>query len=187
MSKEVMSKPLVVIAFALLALSGSAQAASQLLSPQANAAYLAQNAKLRGTVTRPDGLQYRIIQNGSGPHPTLNDTVEVYYTGKLINGEVFDGTEEGFPHRFLVKELIPGWKEALLIMREGDHWQLVIPSSLGYGTSGSSDGAIPPGQSLVFDLQLLTVVKKSDKELEEEAAEKAQEEEKQAHQGPGAE
>jgi FKBP-type peptidyl-prolyl cis-trans isomerase len=181
-----MNKPLAAIAFVLLALSGTAQAADQALSVQANAAFIAQNAKMKGTVTRPDGLQYRIIQNGSGPHPGLNDQVDVYYTGKMINGEVFDGTEEGFPHRFTVKELISGWKEALLIMREGDHWQIVLPASLAYGTAGSSDGSIPPGQTLVFDLQLLSVVKKDDKELEEEAAEKAQEEEDQAHQGPGA-
>jgi FKBP-type peptidyl-prolyl cis-trans isomerase len=186
MSKVSMFKPLAIIAFVTLVVAGQAQAASSALSAAANAAYLVASGKQKGTVTRPSGLQYRIVQNGSGPHPTLNDTVEVYYTGKLINGEVFDGTEDGFPRRFLAKQLIPGWKEALLIMREGDHWQLVIPSTLGYGTSGSADGSIPPGQTLVFDLQLLSVVKKSDKELEEEAAEKAQEEEQQAHQGPGA-
>jgi FKBP-type peptidyl-prolyl cis-trans isomerase len=169
----------------VLGLCAGAQAADQSLSAESNATFLLQNSKLRGVVTRPDGLRYRIIQNGSGKHPTINDSVEVYYTGKLINGEVFDGTEEGFPRTFEVKGLISGWKEALQIMREGDHWELVIPSSLAYGPAGSRDGSVPPNQTLVFDLHLLSVAEKSPQQLQVEQAEKARQDE--SHPGPGAE
>ena len=161
------------------------RAADSALSAAANTAYLAQNAKQRGVVVRPSGLQYRILQNGSGKHPGPNDSVEVYYTGKLINGTVFDGTEDGFPHRFVTKTLIRGWTEALEIMREGDHWELVIPANLAYGAAGSSDGTIPPNQTLVFDLQLLQVMQKSKEEQAQEQAEKAKDQE--SHPGPGAE
>src|SRR5215472_7173998 len=168
-----------------LVLCAGARAADQALSADANAKFLLENSKQRGTVTRPSGLRYRIIQNGSGKHPSLNDSVEVYYTGKLISGEVFDGTEEGFPKTFEVKGLINGWKEALQIMREGDHWELVIPSNLAYGPAGSHDGSIPPNQTLVFDLQLMSVAAKSPQQLQAEQAERAREEE--SHPGPGAE
>src|SRR5215471_6038458 len=161
-----------LIAFALF---GTSRAADQALSAEANAKFLLQDSKLKGVVTRPSGLRYRIIQNGSGKHPSLNDSVEVYYTGKLISGEVFDGTEEGFPKTFEVKGLINGWKEALQIMREGDHWELVIPSSLAYGPAGSHDGSIPPNQTLVFDLQVLSVEKKSPQQLQAEQVVKARE------------
>ena len=172
------------ILLALFVVSPLAKAADPALSPAANAKFLADHAKLQGVISRPDGLQYRIIQNGSGKHPALTDKVDVYYTGSLINGAEFDGTEEGFPRAFPVQDLIPGWKEALLIMREGDHWQLVIPPQLAYGARGSQDGTIPPGQTLVFDLHLIEVVAKSPEEVEREQAEKAQDEDK--HPGPGA-
>jgi FKBP-type peptidyl-prolyl cis-trans isomerase len=171
---------------AILALTPiGARAADSALSMAANAAYLAQNAKQRGVVVRPSGLQYRILQNGSGKHPQPNDGVDVYYTGKLINGAVFDGTEEGFPRQFVTKTLIRGWMEALEIMREGDHWELVVPGNLAYGAAGSSDGTIPPNQTLIFDLQLLQVVPKSKEQQQEEQAEKAKAQE--GHPGPGAE
>ena len=168
-----------------LVLCAGAQAADQSLSAEANAKFLQDNSKQKGVVTRPDGLRYLIIQNGSGKRPTLNDSVEVYYTGKLINGEVFDGTEDGFPRTFETKGLISGWKEALQIMREGDHWELFIPASLAYGAAGSRDGSVPPNQTLVFDLHLLGVTAKSPQQLEAEQAEKARDE--ASHPGPGAE
>ena len=82
----------------------------------------------------------------------------VYYTGTLINGKVFDGTEPGMPVRFKVNSLISGWSEALCLMRVGDHWQLVIPAGLAYGDRGDPGGAVPPNQTLVFDLELVKVV-----------------------------
>jgi len=148
----------------------SAQAADSALSPAANAAFLADNAKKPGVVTRPSGLQYRIVHNGFGKRPLPTDMVTVYYTGALINGTVFDGTEPGLPATFKTTELIRGWTEALQLMREGDHWQIVIPSELGYGARGAGNGTIPPNQTLVFDLQLVTVTtpKKEDKDPDEE-------------------
>src|SRR6185312_4824005 len=85
------------------------------------------------------------------------DVVTVYYTGSLINGQVFDGTEQGLPVQFKPKDLIPGWTEALLLMREGDKWHIVVPANLAYGARGAGEGAIPPNQALVFDLELVTV------------------------------
>jgi len=135
-----------------------AHAASSALSPEANTAYLAANAKKPGVVVAPSGLQYKIIKSGYGQRPSPLDKVQVYYSGALINGTVFDSTEPGLPATFEVDQLIPGWTQALEIMREGDHWQLVIPSSLAYGARGAGDGLIPPNQTLVFDLELVKVL-----------------------------
>ena len=147
--------PFVVVVFICFVLS-PAIAADNPLSLQANQAYVAANAQKSGVVTRPSGLQYRIIRNGFGKSPAALDSVEVYYTGSLINGTVFDKTEPGMPVKFVVNKLIPGWTEALEIMREGDEWQLVIPANLAYGARGAG-GVIPPNQTLVFDLEVVKV------------------------------
>jgi FKBP-type peptidyl-prolyl cis-trans isomerase len=125
------------------------------LSAQANTAYLAANAAKKGVIIKPDGLQIRIVQSGFGKRPAATDSVEVYYTGALINGMVFDGTSPGLPASFKVNQVIPGWTEALQLMREGDHWQLVIPPNLGYGARGAGS-TIPPDQVLVFDMTLVS-------------------------------
>ena len=143
-----------VLAVFLMAIP--ARAADDALSAEANQAYLDANAKKPGVIVRPDGLQFKILQNGFGKRPSVTDTVKVYYTGKLINGTVFDGTSPGLPASFQVNSVIQGWIEALLLMREGDHWQVVIPARLGYGDQSKGDGLIPPNQTLVFDLQLIT-------------------------------
>jgi FKBP-type peptidyl-prolyl cis-trans isomerase len=145
------------IAVAAILASASAHAADPALSAQANVNFLTNYAKQKGVVTTPDGLEYKIIQNGFGPRPTAFDSVSVSYKGALINGTVFDSTEPGLPANFKVNQVIPGWTEALELMREGDHWQLVIPSNLGYGVRGAGNGAIPPNQTLVFDVTLLKV------------------------------
>jgi FKBP-type peptidyl-prolyl cis-trans isomerase len=134
-----------------------ARAAVSSLSIDANAQFLADNAKKPGVIVRPSGLQYRILHNGFGKRPGPNDMVTVYYTGSLINGTVFDGTEPGLPAQFKASQLITGWTEALEQMREGDHWQIFIPANLAYGARGAGGGTIPPNQALVFDLQLVTV------------------------------
>jgi FKBP-type peptidyl-prolyl cis-trans isomerase len=128
------------------------------LSLQANAAFLAENARKPGVVKRPSGIQYKIIRNGFGRHPAASDTVEVYYTGSLINGTVFDGTSPGLPASFNISAsgLVQGWKEVLQLMRIGDHWTVWIPAPLGYGSRGSNGGVVPPNQTLVFDLRLLS-------------------------------
>jgi len=146
-----------VVALATMA-AVSAYAANPALSAQANAAYLAANARKPGVITTPSGLQYKIIHNGYGARPSAFNKVQVAYKGALINGTVFDSTEPGLPATFTVNQLIPGWTEALELMREGDEWQLVIPANLGYGTRGAGNGVIPPNQVLVFDLRLIKVL-----------------------------
>ena len=141
---------------AFLMLAAPSWAADDSLSAEANKAFLAANAKKPGVIVRPDGLQFKILQNGYGRRPSTTDTVQVYYTGVLINGMVFDGTSPGLPATFKVNSVIPGWVEALTLMREGDHWQLVIPANLAYGERGGGGGMIPPNQTLVFDLRLLS-------------------------------
>lgn len=181
-----MLKALGVVVASMLALAVlPAWGADSALSIQANQAFLAKNASQPGVITRPSGLQYRIIKNGFGKHPKPTDQVSVEYTGKLINGTVFDGTELGMPATFVTNKLIPGWTEALQIMREGDHWQLFIPAGLAYGTRGAGDGLIPPNQTLVFDLELLKVVGPSKEQQQEDEAE--QKADQEAHPGPGAE
>jgi FKBP-type peptidyl-prolyl cis-trans isomerase FklB len=147
----------VLAALVFAGMTSGAHAATSSLSPDANAAYLAANAKKPGVVVRPNGLQYKIVHNGFGKRPLPTDMVTVYYTGTLINGTTFDGTEAGLPAQFKVTDLIPGWTEALELMREGDQWHIVIPPNLGYGARGAGGGTIPPNQVLVFDLTLVTV------------------------------
>jgi FKBP-type peptidyl-prolyl cis-trans isomerase len=144
-----------LLAALVAAVSFSAGAADSSLSAAANAAYLAANAQKPGVFVTSDGLQYSILHNGFGMRPGRQDYVTVYYSGSLINGKVFDGTEEGMPVQFKVNQLISGWSEALSLMRVGDHWQVVIPSALGYGERGTPEGTIPPNQTLVFDLELI--------------------------------
>ena len=147
-----------VVAAAALALSlaAGAQAQDSSLSPQANQAFLAANTNKTGVHVRPSGLQYRIVRNGYGKTPHATDTVEVLYKGSLINGKVFDQTEPSLPAQFVVNGVIPGWTEALEIMREGDDWELVIPAGLAYGARGQPP-VIAPNQTLVFEVQLVKV------------------------------
>ena len=128
---------------------------SDALSIANNQKFLADYAKQKGVIVRPSGLMFRIIQNGYGKRPQSTDSVKVYYTGKLINGVIFDGTSPGLPATLKLNSVIQGWVEALLLMREGDHWQLVIPTLLGYGARSMGDGMIPPNQDLIFDLKLI--------------------------------
>jgi FKBP-type peptidyl-prolyl cis-trans isomerase len=148
---------LAILAAALATLFvGPSMAVDSSLSPQANAAFLAANAKKPGVIVESNGLQHRAIHSGYGKRPAATDLVTVNYKGTLINGKVFDATEPGLPAQFTVNKLIPGWTEALQLMREGDEWELVIPASLAYGARGAG-GAIPPDQTLVFDLTLISV------------------------------
>lgn len=152
-----MKRRTAVFALGCVAVSGlvPARAADDVLSIDNNQKFLADYAKLKGVIVRPSGLMFRIIQNGFGKRPQPTDTVKVYYTGKLINGVIFDGTSPGLPASMKLANVIPGWIEALQLMREGDHWQLVIPPNLGYGVRGAGDGMIPPNQDLIFDIKLI--------------------------------
>jgi FKBP-type peptidyl-prolyl cis-trans isomerase len=133
-----------------------AQTADPSLSADANAAFLAQNAKAPGVTVLPDGLQYSVVSEGTGARPDSTDTVEVLYTGMLINGKVFDQTGPE-PRKFIVYQLIPGWIEALRKMHKGSHWHIVIPAHLAYGDKGVGGGLVPPNQTLVFDMTLVSV------------------------------
>jgi FKBP-type peptidyl-prolyl cis-trans isomerase len=139
---------------------GSAQSSAPQsdMSPDGNQKFLTDNAKKDGVKTTASGLQYRVIKAGTGKSPTVNDQVTVTYKGWLIDGTVFDQTQPGQSATFPAGQLIPGWVEALQLMKEGDEWEIVIPSKLGYGEAGAG-GVIPPNQTLVFDMALLTVQK----------------------------
>src|SRR5665213_2290160 len=123
----------ITTAAAALLLSLAAPAFAGDISPQANREYLAANAMKPGVVIRPSGLQYRVIKSGAGRTPGPDDTVTVSYKGALVDGYVFDQTQPGQTHDLPAGKLIPGWKEALSLMKEGDEWELVIPPELGYG------------------------------------------------------
>ncbi|AHE66750.1 FKBP-type peptidyl-prolyl cis-trans isomerase N-terminal domain-containing protein [Legionella oakridgensis] len=123
--------------------------------------FLEQNKSKEGVVTLPSGLQYKILKAGDGQKPVKEDTVTVEYTGRLINGEVFDSTEKnGKPASFKLSQVIPGWTEALQLMPAGSVWEVYVPSDLAYG-SRSVGGPIGPNETLIFKIHLISV-KKSD-------------------------
>lgn len=114
--------------------------------------FLANNAKREGVVVLASGLQYEILTAGTGKSPLPTDQVKVNYKGSLITGEVFD-SGEGVS--FQVDQLIPGWVEALPLMKTGANWKLFIPADLAYGAGGT--GNIGPNSALVFEMQLLSI------------------------------
>lgn len=119
--------------------------------------FLAKNKTQPGVQTLADGLQYKIVDPGSGTPPTANDTVTVDYEGTLIDGTVFDSTyKRGKPASFKVSQVIPGWQEALKMMKPGAQWMLYIPSQLAYGKQGVG-GPIGPNETLVFKVKLISV------------------------------
>lgn len=118
-------------------------------------AYQKENKTKEGVIVTESGLQYRVIEEGTGATPTPEDIVQVHYEGRLIDGEVFDGSIGGPPAQFKVGAVIPGWIEALQLMKEGGKYEVVIPSELAYGDVGNPK--IGPGETLVFDLELIKV------------------------------
>ncbi|MCI5778525.1 MAG: FKBP-type peptidyl-prolyl cis-trans isomerase [Lentisphaeria bacterium] len=121
--------------------------------------FFADNAKIAGVVTTKSGLQYQVMREGSGDKPGPRDTVKVHYEGKLPNGKVFDSSiARGEPVEFPVDQVIPGWTEALQLMKTGAKYRLFIPSRLGYGAQGAGN-AIPPHSTLIFEVELLAVVR----------------------------
>lgn len=120
--------------------------------------FLEENAKKEGVKQLPSGLQYKVVKSGNGKSPTLESVVKVHYTGRLMNGEVFDSSvERGEPIEFQVGQLIRGWQEALPRMKVGDKWILYVPPSLGYGAQGSPP-KIGPNELLIFEMELLDIV-----------------------------
>ncbi|MDE6098673.1 MAG: FKBP-type peptidyl-prolyl cis-trans isomerase [Muribaculaceae bacterium] len=130
------------------------------INAKAGEEFLAENGKRAEVKTTPSGLQYEVIKEGEGPQPEANDQVVVHYTGKLIDGTVFDSSEDrGMPATFGVTQVIPGWVEALQLMKAGSTWRLYIPSALAYGPQGAGN-VIGPNATLIFDVTLIEVVGK---------------------------
>ena len=127
----------------------------------AGEAFLSENGKRAEVKTTPSGLQYEVLTQGDGPRPSADDQVEVHYTGKLIDGTVFDSSvDRGIPATFGVTQVIPGWVKALQLMNAGSKWRLFIPSDLAYGPNGAPGSPIGPNSTLIFDVELLKVIGK---------------------------
>lgn len=122
--------------------------------------FLEENAKKEGVTTLESGLQYQVLQAGEGQSPAATDTVRVHYTGKLIDGTTFDSSvARGEPAEFGVNQVIPGWRQALQEMKVGAKWMLYIPPQLAYGAQGGPGGRIGPNEALVFEVELLEIVR----------------------------
>ena len=160
-----MRRRLFIVSLAALSLAacqkdagaGGATAAKTL---EQGKAYMAENAKKPGVVTTASGLQYKIISSGpaSGPHPKPTDEVKVNYEGRLTDKgrTIFDSSyREGVPIIFFLNRVIPGWTEALQLMRPGDVWEVWVPADLGYGEQDKGD--IPPNSVLDFKIELIDV------------------------------
>jgi FKBP-type peptidyl-prolyl cis-trans isomerase len=121
-----------------------------------NELFLANNKKEAGVATTASGLQYKVISSGKGKMPKASDNVTVHYTGRLIDGTVFDSSAGKDPVSFNVDGVIEGWTEALQLMHEGDKWTIFIPAAIGYGEQGAGP-QIPPHATLIFDVELIKV------------------------------
>ena len=123
--------------------------------------FLAENGKKEGVRTTASGLQYVVEAEGSGDRPGPEDEVTVHYTGKLVDGTVFDSSvQRGEPATFPLNRVIPGWTEGVQLMKTGAKYTFFVPSDLAYGAQGIP-GAIPPHSTLIFDVQLISIKKKS--------------------------
>jgi len=124
---------------------------------EAGKKFLEENAKREGVKTLESGLQYEVISAGEGASPSATDKVTVHYHGTLIDGKVFDSSvERGQPATFPVNGVIPGWVEALQLMKVGDKWKLFIPHELAYGERGAGQD-IGPFSTLIFEVELLSI------------------------------
>jgi FKBP-type peptidyl-prolyl cis-trans isomerase FkpA len=128
--------------------------------------YLTENKKKLGVYSTESGLQYEILKSGTGNKPTLDDTVVVHYTGKLTNGQVFDSSKErGEPATLKLSQVIPGWAEGLSLMSVGSQYRLTIPAEIAF--KNQEIGSIPPGSVLLFDVELLDIIKADGKSKQE--------------------
>lgn len=125
---------------------------------EAGEQFLAENAKKEGVQTTASGLQYEIINEGSGDKPSATSSVTVHYHGTLTDGTVFDSSvQRGEPATFGVNQVIKGWTEALQLMPKGAKYRLYIPQDLAYGANPHPGGPIEPYMALIFDVELLDI------------------------------
>ena len=130
------------------------------VAKEAGAKFLEENAKNEGVKVTASGLQYTVEKEGTGESPKATDEVTVHYTGRLLDGTVFDSSvSRGEPTTFPLNRVIPGWTEGVQLMKEGGKYMFFIPSELAYGAQGIP-GAIPPHSTLIFEVELIKVVKK---------------------------
>jgi len=157
LSEEVMQSEMRAYQEQAMAEQQAAQQALGEANKAASAEFLEQNAAREGVVVTESGLQYEVIEAGEGAKPGPDDTVEVHYSGTLVDGTVFDSSyNRGEPVTFGVGQVIPGWTEALQLMPVGSKWKLAIPSELAYGAGGAG-GVIGPNAALIFEVELLSI------------------------------
>lgn len=121
-------------------------------------AYLDANAKKEGVVVTKSGLQYEVLQEGTGKSPKATDTVRCHYEGRLLDGTIFDSSyKRGEPADFGLNQVIPGWTEGVQLMKEGAKFRFTIPYLLAYGEQGAG-ASIPPFSTLIFDVELIKVL-----------------------------
>lgn len=125
----------------------------------AGAAFLAENAKKEGVQVTDSGLQYQVLEPGSGPKPDADAIVRVHYKGELLDGTTFDSSHDrGEPATIPLAQVVPGWQEGIALMPVGSKYRLWIPGELGYGEAGTPGGPIGPNATLVFEVELLEIV-----------------------------
>lgn len=126
---------------------------------KAGADFMEANKTKPGVVSLPEGIQYEVLKEGSGPQPTINDKIKAHYRGALLDGKEFDSSfKRNQPFSAPLRSLIRGWQIAIPMMKEGSHWRLWIPSDLAYGDRGAG-GDIPGGATLLFEVELLQILK----------------------------
>jgi FKBP-type peptidyl-prolyl cis-trans isomerase FklB len=125
----------------------------------AGIAFMLENRQNEGVVEGPMGMQYKVLQEGSGDKPALQSMIKAHYAGRLLNGTEFDSSfKRGVPFTARITQLIKGWQEVLPMMSTGSRWIVWIPSDLAYGDAGASGGKIPGGATLEFEIELLEIL-----------------------------
>ena len=126
---------------------------------KAGEAFMQTNKENPGVIVLPEGLQYEVLKEGTGKQPVISDAIKAHYKGALLDGKEFDSSfKRNQPFSAPLRSLIKGWQIAIPLMKEGSHWRLWIPSDLAYGDRGAG-GDIPGGATLIFEVELLEILK----------------------------